>query len=97
MADVCISTVGDRHALFFVYYSKMKKTVFHLTNCVFAACAALCNAANVTHAQHHAAHDSTSMLCRTHFDVIAKTSMKLRSCRGAANFLPAHSFGFPSA
>jgi hypothetical protein len=27
MADVCISTVADRHALHVVYTSKMKKTV----------------------------------------------------------------------
>jgi hypothetical protein len=27
MADVCISTVADRHALQSVYYSKTKKTV----------------------------------------------------------------------
>jgi hypothetical protein len=36
MADVCISTVADRHALHFVYYSAMKKTVFDLTKRIFA-------------------------------------------------------------
>lgn len=36
MADVCISTVADRHALHFIYYSSVKKTVFDLTKRVFA-------------------------------------------------------------
>jgi hypothetical protein len=36
MADVCISTVADRHALHFIYYSSVKKTVFALTKRVFA-------------------------------------------------------------
>jgi len=36
MADVCISTVADRHALLFIYYSSVKKTVFDLTKRVFA-------------------------------------------------------------
>jgi len=37
MADVCISTVADRHALHFIYYSSVKKTVFDLTKRVSAS------------------------------------------------------------
>jgi hypothetical protein len=48
MADVCISTVGDRRALHFVYYSAMKKTVYRLTKCVFGAPAARAIFVNVT-------------------------------------------------
>jgi hypothetical protein len=32
MADVCISTVADRHALHSVYYSAMKKTLTPLND-----------------------------------------------------------------
>jgi hypothetical protein len=76
MADVCISAVGDRHALHSVYYSAMKKTAFHLTKRVSAACDAHCNVVNVAHVQHDIARNERGAHCRTHVAEIAKSTMK---------------------
>jgi hypothetical protein len=50
MADVCISTVADRHALHSVYYSAMKKTAFDLTKRVSAARDTRRNVVRIAHA-----------------------------------------------
>jgi hypothetical protein len=76
MADVCISAVADRHALHSVYYSAMKKTPFHLTKRVSAACDAHCNVVNVAHVQHDSARNERVTHCRAHFAKIAKSPMK---------------------
>ena len=76
MADVCISTVGDRHALHSVYYSAMKKTAFHLTKCVSAARGAHCNVINVARMQRDIARNERITRCRMHFVEIAKSPKK---------------------
>ena len=76
MADVCISTVADRHALHSVYYSSMKKTLTPLTMCVSAACDAHCNVVNVAHVQHISACNERITLCRMHCAESAKSTMK---------------------
>ena len=76
MADVCISTVADRHALHSVYYSAMKKTLTPLTMCVSAACDAHCNVVNVAHVQHDIARNERVTHCRARCANIAKSPMK---------------------
>jgi hypothetical protein len=76
MADVCISTVADRHALHSVYYSAMKKAALHLTKRVFDACATRRIIVNATQMQRDIARNERAAHCRTRFAAIAKTSMK---------------------
>ena len=76
MADVCISTVADRHALHSVYYSAMKKTLTPLTKCVSATRNAHCNVVNVAHEQHDSARNELVTHCRMHGAEIAKSTMK---------------------
>ena len=76
MADVCISTVADRHALQLVYYSAMKKTAFHLTKCVFGASAARAVIVNATQMLRDVARGAFAARLRTHFAGIAKSPMK---------------------
>ena len=76
MADVCISTVADRHALHSVYYSAMKKTLTPLTMCVSAACDAHCNVVNVARMQHDSARNERVTHRRMHYAEIAKSTMK---------------------
>jgi hypothetical protein len=76
MADVCISTVGDRHALHSVYYSAMKKTAFRLPNCVFAACDAHRNVGDGVRAQHKRVRCECAANARWHFAQHTKSVME---------------------
>jgi hypothetical protein len=57
MADVCISTVADRHALHSVYYSAMKKTAFDLTKRVSASRNAPSDVAHIACVRYDIARD----------------------------------------
>jgi len=76
MADVCISTVADRHALRFVYYNAMKKAALRLTKRVFGARAAPRIIVNAKQMQRDVARDERALRCRTRIASIAKTPMK---------------------
>jgi hypothetical protein len=76
MADVCISAVADRHALHSVYYSAMKKTPFHLTKRVSAACDARRIIVNATQIHRDGARNERAAHCQTYFAGIAKSPMK---------------------
>jgi hypothetical protein len=76
MADVCISTVADRHALHSVYYSAMKKTVFHLTKRASASCDAPYNVTAVAHARNDIVRKERTTHDRTRCAQHAKIAMK---------------------
>ncbi|MGA2566478.1 MAG: hypothetical protein ABSF41_06595 [Pseudolabrys sp.] len=76
MADVCISTVADRHALHSVYYSAMKKTALDLTKHVSAACDARRNVVRIVHARCDIARDECGVHGRAQIAEIAKPPMK---------------------
>ena len=61
MADVCISTVGDRHALHFVTTAQQKKHGLPLTRCVSGASAAHCIIVNATQMQCDVACDERTV------------------------------------
>jgi hypothetical protein len=68
MADVCISTVADRHALHFVYYSAMKKTAFDLTKRVSAAFDVRRNVVRIAHVRYDIARGECGVRGRAQFE-----------------------------
>jgi hypothetical protein len=76
VADVCISTVADRHALHSVYYSAVKKTVFDLTKRIFAMRKATRNAREDVHRRPFIEREQRAPHRRSQFNEYAKTSMK---------------------
>jgi hypothetical protein len=75
VADVCISTVADRHALHSIYNNTVKKTVFDLTKRVYAMRKASLDAHDVARRRCVVARDARALRRQPHFSNSAKTSI----------------------
>jgi hypothetical protein len=76
VADVCISTVADRHALHSIYNNTVKKTVFDLTKRVYAMRNASLDAHDVAHRRCVVARDARALRSQPHFSNSAKTLIR---------------------